>query len=172
MDPGSGIKTKRKSAHIPSIDMTPMVDLGFLLITFFIFTTSLGEKKSLSLVMPADGDPTLTAQSKSLTVLLDRNNNVYTYEGMWEEALAKGAVNRMQFSADGLRRAIQRKQENLLARGGREEKLDLVLLIKPGGRSSYKNVIDALDEAAINRVAKYSIVDITAEEEQFLQAAN
>lgn len=69
-------KTKRKLHPSLRIDMTPMVDLGFLLITFFIFTTTLSEKKLMKLFMPANGTPTPTGESKVLTVLLGQHNTV------------------------------------------------------------------------------------------------
>ena len=81
-------KTKRKLHLSLSIDMTPMVDLGFLLITFFIFTTTMAEKRITKLVMPKEGDSTDLAESKALTALLDANNKVFVYTGKWEDAKA------------------------------------------------------------------------------------
>ena len=74
-------KAKRKFSPTIKIDMTPMVDLGFLLITFFIFTTTMSDKITMKLYMPHNGDPTPIGKSKVLTVLLSSNNKVYAYEG-------------------------------------------------------------------------------------------
>jgi biopolymer transport protein ExbD len=81
----------KRKLHSVKIDMTPMVDLGFLLITFFIFTTSMAEPKITKLLMPKDGRETNVPQSKALTVLLDKNK-VYVYAGQWKDAIASNAV--------------------------------------------------------------------------------
>ncbi len=76
--------------------MTPMVDLGFLLITFFIFTTRLGEPQALKLFMPNDQDktitPSTTGKGLTLTILLDGENVIHYYHGMPEQALANREV--------------------------------------------------------------------------------
>lgn len=64
------------------VDLTPMVDLGFILITFFIFTSTLAEPKLMKLQMPNDSDnPTKVCESCALTLVADGNNQLYYYEG-------------------------------------------------------------------------------------------
>jgi len=80
---GPGVKKAKKLST--RVDMTPMVDLGFLLITFFIFTATMNEPTAMDLNMPKDTDKedeqTKTKQSGALTVMLGKNNNVFYYEG-------------------------------------------------------------------------------------------
>jgi biopolymer transport protein ExbD len=164
-------KTKRKLHPSLRMDMTPMVDLGFLLITFFIFTTTMSENRVMKLFMPTNkGDSTELGKSKVLTVLLGQNNKAYVYEGKFEDAVKENKVNPTTYNeSDGIGDLIRRKQKQLQETNKEEGKDALVFLIKPTAQSSYKNVIDALDETMINGVKKYMIVDASAEEKSHLQ---
>ena len=76
----AGVKGMKK-ANL-KIDMTPMVDLGFLLISFFIFTTEISKPRVTNLYMPKGVDSTRIAESKSLTILLsDDDDNIFYYNG-------------------------------------------------------------------------------------------
>ncbi|MBL7720625.1 MAG: biopolymer transporter ExbD, partial [Chitinophagaceae bacterium] len=77
--------------HYLKVDMTPMVDLGFLLISFFVITTELSKPTVMNLAMPAEGEPTDLANSAALTVLT-KGNSIYYYQGEWEEAIMKAKV--------------------------------------------------------------------------------
>jgi biopolymer transport protein ExbD len=74
------------------IDMTPMVDLGFLLICFFVFTTTMSRPVVTTLYMPKEGPPINISESKTLTFLLDRNDQVFYYQGDWQTAIDNHAV--------------------------------------------------------------------------------
>ena len=152
--------TRRRLPPNIRIDMTPMVDLGFLLITFFIFTASMAETKALRLIMPADGTGTTIGQSTVLTALLGADNRIYVYEGNWKEALKQDKVVKTSYNVyTGAGSLIRAKQKVL---GDRSK--ELMLLIKPMDGATYQNIINALDEVTINGVKKYAIVDPLAEE--------
>src|SRR5512138_1445690 len=80
---GPGVKKAKKLST--RIDMTPMVDLGFLLITFFIFTTTMSSPTTLKLNVPKDTEKeeeqNKAKESGALTIMLGKGNNVYYYEG-------------------------------------------------------------------------------------------
>jgi biopolymer transport protein ExbD len=164
-------KGKTFSHHkkqIIRIDMTPMVDLGFLLITFFVFTTTMSTPKATDLFMPKDdtAHPQPLPNSLALSLLLDDNNKVYYYNGDFKEAVNANKVYETNYSTyEGIGKVIRQKQKEIDASGkfayGRK---GLMLLIKPTPGSVYKNVIDALDEAVINDVRKYAIVEPASEE--------
>ena len=148
----------KQKRHSLRIDMTPMVDLGFLLITFFIFTATLSQPTVTKLIMPKDGDPLPVPESKTLTFLLSRNQ-VYAYEGRWETALAENKLVETSYHLqEGMGQLIRKKQAAL------KDKSDLVVVIKPLAESSYQNMLAALDEMQINVVNKYAIVNDAAEE--------
>ena len=154
------------------IDMTPMVDLGFLLITFFVFTTTLSEPKAADLFMPKDSSDSLNLpKSLALTVLLGADNKVFYYTGDFNEAVQSNTIYETNYSTyEGIGKVIRQKQKDIDAsKKFPEGRKGMMLLVKPTGNSNYKNVIDVLDEATINDVRKYAIVDATPEEKEFVK---
>jgi biopolymer transport protein ExbD len=156
-------KKHRSYRSSPRVDMTPMVDLGFLLITFFILTSSMAESRVAQLVMPADGPPSTTGESTTVSVLLGKDNKAYVYYGIWEEAVAQKKVFATTYKLyTGLGTFVRAKQKSLAQPG------DLVYLIKPSDESTYENVVDALDEAVINGVKRYAVVPLSKDEKAYL----
>lgn len=162
----------RIKKQLPGIDMTPMVDLGFLLITFFVFTTTMSTPKATDLYMPNDNsiDRTKLPKSLALTVLLDNNDKVYYYHGDFSDALQTNEILETNYSTyTGIGKIIRQKQKDIDASGKfADGRKGLMLLIKPTSKSVYKNVIDAMDEAVINDVKKYAIVEPAKDELNFL----
>jgi biopolymer transport protein ExbD len=150
----------RMKRHNLRTDMTPMVDLGFLLITFFVFTVQLIKPSVVKLNMPKESkDSTTLGESNALTVLLDNNDRVYYYHGDWEKASTKNEIFETNLSVtDGLGKIIREKQQWLDVNNTKERRDGLMLLIKPVKEASYQNVIDTMDEALINVVKKYAIL--------------
>jgi biopolymer transport protein ExbD len=174
LKPANEGKTKRRLPKDVRIDMTPMVDLGFLLITFFIFTTTMAEEKAMSLAMPKTNtlDSSELKESNALTVLLSKENKVFVYEGRWESALKNNRISVSNYNeAEGIGKSIRLKQEWLEEKYGKGGKDSLVILYKPASGSSYKNLIDAIDEALINAVKKYVVVDPSKEEISFMEVS-
>lgn len=177
---GGKVRSKKMSTKI---DFTPMVDLGFLLITFFMLTTTLAKPNIMALVMPEkdikkeDVEP--VKESKVLTLLLGANDKVYYYEGITDAKL-----DSTDFSAEGLRQVILNKMDKVKGlfgtetykkknkEGVEEERTDgsfINVLIKPTKDSRYKNLVDALDEMAICKVRYYVILDVSELEEKFIK---
>ena len=177
---GGKVRSKKMSTHI---DFTPMVDLGFLLITFFMLTTTLAKPNILALVMPEkdikleDVEP--VKESKVLTLLLGADDKVYWYEGITDAKL-----DSTDYAADGLRSVILNKMDRVKEqfglqtytrknKEGVEEEFNdgsyINVIIKPMKDSRYKNLVDALDEMAICKVRYYVILDVSKLEEQFVK---
>jgi biopolymer transport protein ExbD len=146
------------------VDLTPMVDLGFLLITFFIFTTSLSEPKAMGLVLPKESDnPNIIPGGKTLNLILGENNKVYYYHGD-----KVGEMNCTNFSAKGLRNVIAAKKYEVKNRYGNEK--EIIILIHPSNACSYQNIVDVLDEMMITDIKKYVLMDDKAANEALLSA--
>jgi len=167
--PKAGVE-RMKKANL-KIDMTPMVDLGFLLISFFIFTTEVSKPAITNLFMPKDGDPTKVPQSKSLTILLDNNDQIFYYNGDLNEAIKNNQVFLTSYNEiNGIGNVIRQKQNQLAKR--KIDKKELIILIKLSTNTSYKNVVDILDEMLINEVTRYVVADPENEEKMFLERQN
>jgi biopolymer transport protein ExbD len=155
-------KPSRAARHI-RIDMTPMVDLGFLLITFFIFTTEISKPAAMNLYIPHDGDRTKMPDSKSMTLLLGANNKVYYYLGTLDRAVREQLVYETSYDElTGIGKIIREKQSALERRSVNKDQL--VVLIKPSIDASYKNVIDALDDMLVNGVKRYILCNLEPQE--------
>ena len=139
------------------VDLTPMVDLGFLLITFFIFTTVMSQPKAMKLVMPADSIIEMPIKkSAALTLLPAANETVYYYEGNFEESILQVT------SLNGLRDIIIDKKR-------RTKPSNLFVIIKPSKVSVYGNIVKVLDEMIIDDIKSYALVDITEKEETLIK---
>lgn len=147
-------KTKKFSTRV---DLTPMVDLGFLLITFFIFTTTMSQPTAMRLIMPDDrGDATPTKEGGVLTVLPSGNGIVYYYEGNLSNSNLKTTTMKE------VRNVINEKRRRTAAN-------DLFVIIKPTKASVYGDIVNVLDEMTINDVKRYALVDITEKEEALIK---
>ena len=162
----------RCKRQVIKIDMTPMVDIGFLLITFFVFTTTMSSQKATDLFMPKDDatHPTNLPKSLALTLLLDNDNKIFCYHGDFNDALKNHEIFETTYSTNsGSGKVIRQKQKEIDV-GGKfaDGRKGMMLLIKPTSTAKYKNVVDALDEAVINDVKKYAIIEPTKEELNFI----
>jgi biopolymer transport protein ExbD len=161
---------QRMIKHPLKIDMTPMVDLGFLLITFFVITTELAKPTAMDLFMPKDGKPMPLGKSNALTVLLDQGK-LYYYHGEWKDAITSGNIIETNFTGNsGLRKIINDKQLLLdISPKNKEGRNGLMILIKPGKDVSYKHLVNVLDEMTISMVKKYALIKMTKEEKEWLE---
>ena len=159
---GPGVKKAKKLST--RVDLTPMVDLGFLLITFFIFTTTMSQPTAMKLFLPKDTDKpeeqNKVKASGALSILLSKNDKVYYYEG----ELAPDGSNFKSTNFKDIRQEIIDKKKSTNPE-------DFVVVIKPGAESTYKNTVDMLDEMTINEVKRYALVDQFTIEQQLINAS-
>ncbi|MBI1781325.1 MAG: biopolymer transporter ExbD [Sphingobacteriales bacterium] len=167
---GPGVKKSKKLST--RVDLTPMVDLGFLLITFFIFTTTMSSPTAMKLNMPddtaKDEEQNKAKESGALTIMLSKNDHIYYYEGKLAEdgSNFKSAIfGKSSGDAKGIRDIIIEKKQKL----GAEADKDMVVVIKPNEESTFKNTVDMLDEMTINGVKKYALVKISVPENQLIK---
>ena len=157
---GGGGKHKkvRGKKMSTNVDMTPMVDLGFLLISFFMLTTSLAKPVAMNLSMPVKPPPGTppqdVAQSKVLNIIADKDNAIWYYEGFIAAGLKK-----VDYSPQGLRKVILDKQKKVDAQWHKDKNGDTqtICLIKLTDDANYNNMVDVLDEMDITHTKVYAI---------------
>jgi biopolymer transport protein ExbD len=157
-----GRRSKKLSTRV---DLTPMVDLGFLLITFFVFTTSMTRPTALKLNLPSDkptNNPTQVPASKVMTILLHSNNQIIGYRGDWTDAVNKNAFFFTDFSMKGIGEQIMQAKKDIRQQFGSDS--GFVLIVKPGANSNYKNMVDAIDLTLIHGIKKHAMVQPDAAE--------
>lgn len=159
---GPGVKKSKKLST--RVDLTPMVDLGFLLITFFIFTTTMSQPTAMRIFLPKDTekpeDQNKIKESGALTIMMSKNNSVFYYEG----TLAPDGSNFKSTNYKEIRNIVIEKKRTTNSE-------DFVVVIKPGPESVYKNTVDMLDEMTINDVKRYAMVDISEAELALVRAS-
>lgn len=192
---GPGVKKAKKLST--RVDMTPMVDLGFLLITFFIFTATMSSPKAMDLRMPKDVKDPLqqneAKESSTLTIMLGKADKVYYYEGK----LDQNATNFKQATWKDIRTEIINKKKDVISRHVHDYNSpnsvckemqeraknngdpdwqnacldrDFVVIIKPDQDATYDNTVNILDEMTINQVKTYAMVKIFPQEYELIKA--
>jgi len=191
---GGKVRAKKSSTKI---DMTPMVDLAFLLLTFFMLTTTFSKPKTMEINMPVKDktiDPPKIPGKQTLTLLLSEKNRIYYYFGA-DDPTAAPAVETTNFGPNGIHKLLLEKNEEIggvvskiksLKQEYKDGKMDekeykkksieiksskkaLIVLVKADDESTYKNLIDILDEMNVCNVGRYAIVDITASEKEMIK---
>lgn len=155
----------------PAVDLTPMVDLGFLLIAFFMFTTTMSKPVALEVQMPyKDKDltePSLVKENTAMTILLGKDHQLHYYYGIPDDDLEHKVVSSAFEGKDNIRDAIRSKKtaiNQLIASGGLMPDDKLTVLIKADDKSTTDDLVKILDEMSISRVLVYAVADITTEE--------
>lgn len=163
-----GPKQKKKSTKI---DMTAMVDVAFLLLTFFILTTTLATPSAMELQKPPktdnDDNQQDVKESKVMTFILGDNDQVHYFQGITEPK-----IKTTDYSADGVRKIIvdHVKMHPNLCRDVDNAPgcWDPIFVIKPYKTSRFANMVDMLDEMRITKAPKYALADITPEDSLLL----
>ncbi|HEV3223013.1 MAG TPA: biopolymer transporter ExbD [Puia sp.] len=151
----SGNKSGKLSTRV---DLTPMVDLGFLLITFFIFTTAMSKPTGLKIFLPKSVPDKLrqpTPASGALTLLLAANNRIYYYEGNDPRQMRTSEANT-------IRQVILDKKK-------RTNPEKFMVIIKPGKDSNFEALVNVIDEMTIDNVKRYAMVDLDPAEYNQMQ---
>src|SRR6186997_1067501 len=114
------VRAKKSSTHI---DMTPMVDLAFLLLTFFMLTTTFSKPKTMEINMPVKedkpDDETKIKASQALTILLSGNNKIVWYTGLGDDPENPPVTNTADFSLAGpksIHKVILERNENVFTK--------------------------------------------------------
>ncbi len=193
---GGGARHQKKRAKkgTTRIDMTPMVDLAFLLLTFFILTTTMYKPSTLQLTFPVPPEgptpPKLTEVNNALTLFLTKKDQILYYKDAFKPGetqltrtdfsqirpllmdLNKTTFDHVQelgreYNANKINKAVYDSLKN----EAQKEKGALFVIIKPDKDAKYRNMIDMVDEMDIAGIGKYAVQDtIKPVEETLLDA--
>ena len=141
-------------------------DLGFLLLTFFVFTTALSTPMAMDLVVPYDKTPVTdpVCESCVLTILLDKDNCIKYYEGAAEN---NPPVKETGFAPEQVRKILMQKKADVEKVRGSADKF--ILIIKASAASNFKNFVDITDEVTICQIKKYYIDELSEADKKILQ---
>ena len=143
--PKKGHKKSRTKKVSTRVDLTPMVDLGFLLVTFFMLTTTFIKPETMEINMPVKPKDKQKVEQPAVA----GDNKLYWYMGIPNNT--NNLPQPTNYSADGIRKILLEKNATIK---------DLVVLIKPTNESYYKNVVDILDEMNICNIQRYALVNV------------
>ena len=164
---GGKVRTKKMSTRV---DLTAMVDLAFLLITFFMLTTTLAKPQAMDIAMPdkdKEKQQELTiADTRTINILLGSGNKLEWYMGSVDKQLTPPEIQ--GFGKNGIRKALIEKSKEVVGRTG-DPKKGLIVLIKPSEKSNYRNLVDILDEMKITNIQQFGISEISAPEIELLK---
>jgi biopolymer transport protein ExbD len=200
---GNG-KNKQKKQML-RVDFTPMVDMNMLLITFFMFCTTLLKPQVMNITMPpkekaAPGSELAIRESSAITIIMGKDNKLYCYEGMPTEELYRDTsfLKEIEYGQEGIRKILLRKNEGVYAQiqdlkiqrefgkinmiefdsivnaiqkdANENLKIAPTVLIKPTDKSTYKNMVDILDEILICNIGFYQVAELSDGDRYLLYA--
>jgi biopolymer transport protein ExbD len=186
---------KRAKKHSSHVDMTPMVDLGFLLLTFFVLTTQFSKPKTMEINMPVEPKDT-TNRTKiddetALTLLLtDKKDKIYYYYGKFKPETA--IIKTTDYSRIGIRKVFRERNKTVIdqvkqlkdkliahqiadttykrmAMNVKGDKKATFVIVKMDDKAKYKSMIDVVDELNLADIGKYALVDISPAEKEILK---
>lgn len=195
---GSKVKAKKQSTKV---DMTPMVDLAFLLLTFFVLTSTFSKPKTMEITFPVppekDAPPPPPMKVNGYTFLLTKDNRIFWYNGEFKDApknnLPATTLTEVKFGED-LNKLLLDKNDMVvsiirdLKKQRKSDEIDDTtykvravdakgkseapfFVIKADDKAIYKNLIDLIDEFNICNIGKYAVTDIMASEVKLLNEA-
>jgi biopolymer transport protein ExbD len=154
---GGGKKQKGRTTKVSTkVDMTPMVDLAFLLITFFMLTTSMGRLNAMEVNMPDKTQEEKVQdvkESHAVTLLVEKNGTVRWYQGL-------NLQSSERVSFEELSKVLKKKNKEISK---------LVVLIKFPGETDFRYVVKTLDQMHVNDIKRFAIVKISDEETAHLK---
>lgn len=145
-------KKKRKKRVGIRIDMTPLVDVCMLLLTFFMVTTVFNKPQTMELNMPPSDTPVEVPASKLLTIRILPNLNIY-----WSSGLEPTALKKVEFKE--LRKFLidQRRSTS-----------DLITLVQIDREAKYNDMVDVVDELNLAEITKFSFAPMKESDKRLI----
>lgn len=166
---GGKVRSKKQGGRV---DLTAMVDLAFLLITFFMLTTSLNKPNAMDVTVPDKNkedmeDRLEVADIRTTTILLAGNNKLVWYSGMFDNPIE--GPETVDYGAEGIRKVLLRRLEEVPQKTNGEQ---LIVVIRPSDDATHRNLVDILDEMKIVNTQIFSLGTILEIENEFLRQHN
>ncbi len=159
---GGKVRSKKQAPHV---DLTPMVDLAFLLITFFMLVTTFNKPNVMDLGLPAKPKPdapkpppTEIDLSNSISLIIGKDNRIF-YHQLDQAGLNEQTLQETSFDREGITKVIEQ------AKAKAKDQTKFTVIIKPTDDAVYKNFVDILDEMAITKNEIYGITDVKSWEQ-------
>ncbi|MFT3917857.1 ExbD/TolR family protein [Cloacibacterium sp.] len=154
---GGKVRSKKQSTRV---DMTPMVDLNFLMLMFFMFTTTFSKPNVMDLGLPAkpkkDAPPPQKTEidlSNSISLIIGKDNRIF-YHQLDQAGLNENTLRETTYDKEGITKVIE--QAKLRAKDVKK----FTVIIKPTDDAVYKNFVDILDQMTITNSQQYGVTDI------------
>src|ERR1035437_1250959 len=193
-------KGKRKAKkHGTHIDMTPMVDLACLLLTFFMLTTAFNKPKVMAIILPEkpkeNEKPPELDKSRALNIILVEHDKILWYNGLADPNKILPTLAETNFTKEGVRKLLLQRNKELygkisklnkdviegkikiphdtlearIKRMQKDDRFGPIVLIKAADSVKYRNLVDIMDEMVITNVARSSLVDINQVEKMMVK---
>jgi biopolymer transport protein ExbD len=167
-DNSRNVKVRMKKANL-RVDLTPMVDLAFLLISFFMLTTTLMKQKSIALVAPDTlHPPEAVSECQLLDLLVDSMGQVYYWEGLECHTVNRIALTGEHTLKDKIKEKKTYLKSNCLFKSGKPKELICLIKLLPG--SKYDHMVRVLDEMVSDSVPVYAIQNYSDDEVKAVKA--
>jgi biopolymer transport protein ExbD len=149
-----GKKHKKKRQGV-RVDMTPMVDVAFLLLTFFMLTTVMRKQQTLEINLPPNNQTKIDiAQSNLLTIFVSQDDSVF---------YSTGTDKPIQVTFNSL--------ESFLTKSAADNP-KLVILLKFDRKSKYHMMVDVIDKLNLAKLQRFSIAPMTDTDQKLLAKAS
>lgn len=149
------LSISRNSIQAPKVDLTAMVDLAFLLITFFMLTTSLSKPNAMDMAKPDVSEPgdLMVPASRTMTILLGKNNKLAWYMGEAD----KSQLQTINFQE--VRKTILINKNRVYQANASDPKKSLIVIVKPTDGANYQNFVDIMDEISLAKITTAPMID-------------
>ncbi|MBD8083762.1 ExbD/TolR family protein [Chryseobacterium caseinilyticum] len=148
-------KRRSRQASI-RVDMTPMVDLGFLLITFFMFTTNFSKPNTMDVKLPAKnitGTKTEINEKNQITFILGKENRIFYHQSSAGKLNSEN-LKETEFTDAGITKIITEAYKNAPLQE------NFTVIIEPTQDANYKNFVDIFDNVSASQKLRYGISEL------------
>ena len=149
-----GRRAKRKRKRLGfHIDMTPMVDVAFLLLTFFMLTTTFGKANTMEINIPPESSEIKIAETNVMTFRVVQDGYVY-----W--SIGEASPRKLRLYDEEGAMSLGKEVRQMLSQQTRANS-KLVIVVKISDKAKYKYLVDLIDEFNMMKIDRFSLDDFT-----------